>query len=268
MKRTLVFILIFIMIPVMSYGDEVYDLIDKGQRQVQRGRLPTAYATFKKVLVLEPRNSTAMNALAQIASFLELHDESALYYMSYLYLESEYLSDMEEVKKAMAKQERSMSRSAKLKVKVDPMSLEVTVNGLPVANRDFDLPVCADKSYEIAAEMEDYHPYTKTIVVEEGQVKPVMVRLKKIIYKGKVKLRILPKRSGVAIYSDTKKAGTGLNQLELTEGKHLLCFKKEGFDRWWRYVTVPRNDSMDLEVILREQSRPDEPCNVWPSFDD
>lgn len=252
----------------VAQEEEAFALIDKGQRQVQRGRLPAAYATFKEALAMDPRNGTAMNALAQVASFLEFHDESVFYYMAYLYVEADYLGDAEEVKKALEKQERSISGGGKLTITSDPEDLEITVNGVPLSQGSFVLPVAPGKPYKIAAEKEDFHPYEKTFVVQSGEEKLVGIRLKKIIYKGKVKIKILPSPSSVDVYNDTKALGKGVASVETTEGKHLLCFKKEGFDRWWRYVNVPRNDTVELDVVLREQSRPDEPCNVWPSIDD
>ncbi len=99
--------------------------------------------------------------------------------------------------------------------------------------------------------------------MQAGETKDLAIKLKKIVYFGKVKLKVLP-REEVKIYVDTKYVGTSMEEVEAVEGKRLVCFKKEGFDRWWRYVNVPRNDTFNLEVVLRNQSRPDGECTVWP----
>jgi len=266
MRRTLAIALILVFLPSLSFGDEIWDLIDKGQRQVQRGRLQQAYDTFKKVLELEARNGTAMNALAQISSFLELPDESVLYYASYLYMEADYVGEAEQVKQALAKQERSIKDAAKVTFVVDPTDGEILVNGLPVGKHKVVLTLAAGKDYKVSVDLEDYHPFAKTYSFEIGQERTIPIHLSKIIYNGKVKLKVIPSGK-VKIYVDAKFSGTDLAEVSSVEGRRLLCFKKEGFDRWWRYVTVPRNDSIELEVNLRNQSRPNESCETWPRDD-
>jgi alkyl sulfatase BDS1-like metallo-beta-lactamase superfamily hydrolase len=266
MKRIAV-LAFLLLLPGLASAQTVDELIVKGQRQVQAGNLPAAYATFKKAIDMEPRHHVALNAAAQVASFLNYHDESVFYYISYLYVQGEYLSGTEEIKKAMDKQMRAMYKPATLNVTVDPLEAEILVNGLAMGRGTLELPASSEKTYEISVEVTDYVPYKKTFSVSQSEEKTVNIRLEKIIYKGKVAIKILPSSDGVEVFSDTKKLGVGLAEVSLTEGKHLLCFRKAGFDRWWRYVTVPRNETFQLDLMLREQSRPDESCEVWPDLD-
>lgn len=263
MSRIFVPFLLLLLLPYNSLAQSPYDLIEKGEKQVQRGKLQAAYKTFQKALKLDPRNSMAINALAQVASFLELHAESVAYYVSYLYLEGTYLTSVEEIHKAMKKQEASIKNAAYIKLKVEPQDAEIVVNSLPMAKGSLSLPVAAGKSYDISISATDYHPYHTSLVLGPGEEKNLNIRLKKIIFKGKVELKILPDHD-VTVYVDTRPVGSGLSEVETQEGKRLFCFKKPGFDRWWRYVDVPRNGTVVLEVTLYEQSGPDESCEVWP----
>ena len=258
----LVFLVLFV--PAMSFGQDVDSLIAKGEGQVRNGKLAPAYATFKKALELEPRNPKVLNALAQVGAFLELWDESALYYAAYTYLE-DAARLTEETAKGREKSEKGIPKGATLTVRITPSEGEIVVNGLPVGKGTVTLMVAPGKAYTVTSEVEDYHRYEETVTLGESETRVLDVGMKKIIYMGTVKLTLFP-HSGVKIYVDAKYAGTSEKSLELTEGKHLICFKKDGYDRWWRYVVVPRKDSIDLEANLREASRPDESCEVMPEY--
>jgi tetratricopeptide (TPR) repeat protein len=265
MKRFAIWLVLATLLPLTAQAQDsdAWTLIQKGQGQVERGKLAPALASFRKAIELEPRNGTAINAAAQVASFLELPGDSIFYYTAYLYLEADYMGDAETVKKALAKQATLLENGAMLKATVVPEDGELLVNGVPLGKGGFSLPAESGKPYEIEVQVEDYHPYKETIILQAGETKDLAIKLKKIVYFGKVKLKVLP-REEVKIYVDTKYVGTSMEEVEAVEGKRLVCFKKEGFDRWWRYVNVPRNDTFNLEVVLRNQSRPDGECTVWP----
>jgi tetratricopeptide (TPR) repeat protein len=268
MRKILVMVMLLTLAPAtVRAEDEAWDLIGKGQRQVQYGRLKQALDLFKKALKLDPRNESAMNASAQVASFLQLADESVFYYTGYLYLGADYMGDADEVRKAMDKQIRAMKgQKATLHIKALPEDAEIIVNDLPLGKGSVELPVSPEKTYIVKIDYEDYHPYKQGFKLDAGAEKTVTARLKKIIYKGKVKIKVLPS-DNVRVFMDTKFMGTSVMEVEGVEGKHLMCFEKDGFDRWWRYVTVPRNESVEIEATLRSESRPREPCNVMPDFD-
>lgn len=266
MKRFLIPLLIAMLLPLSAFAQEEEDafaLIQRGQKQVERGKLQPALISFRKAIALDPSNGMAVNAAAQVASFLEMPAESAFYYTSYLYLESAFMGDTEGVRKALQKQASLIHEGATLKAVVVPDEGEIFVNGVPLGRGEFSLAGESGKAYEIAVDVEDYHPYKETVIMQPGEVKNLAIRMKKIIYFGKVKLKVLP-AGDVKVYVDTKYVGKSLDEVETVEGKRLICFKKEGFDRWWRYVNVPRNDAHNMEVMLRNQSRPDENCEVWP----
>lgn len=268
MRKILVIAILLSLAPAtVRAEDEVWDLIDKGQRQVQYGRLKQALDLFKKALKIDPRNENALNASAQVASFLQLSDESVFYYTAYLYIGADYMGDADEVRKAMGKQIRAMkSQKATLHIKAVPEDAEIIINGLPLGKGSVDLPVSPEKTYVVKIDYEDYHPYKQGFKLDAGADKNVTARLKKIIYKGMVKIKVLPS-DNVRVFMDTKFMGTSVTEVESVEGKHLMCFEKDGFDRWWRFVTVPRNASVEIEATLRSESRPHEPCNVMPDFE-
>ncbi len=266
MKRAILALLLLCMLPAQVLAEDIDLIIEKGLKQVQRGNLKGAYSTFKEALAQDPRNGRAAHALAQVSSFLEQPDEAVFFYTAYLYLEADYLSDTEEILKARSKQERAMYKPATLKVEVEPAEAEVTVDGIAMGKGTFELRVASNRDYTLESSFTDYQNHKSSVNLQPGEVKTVTIRLEKIIYQGKIKIKILPSDS-IKVFVDTKMLGTSLKEVDATEGKHLVCFKKEGFDRWWRYVTVPREGTVELEAKLREQSRPDESCEVWPTED-
>jgi hypothetical protein len=244
--------------------EDVWDLIEKGQRHVSYGRLDTALTTFEKVLQIDPRNVTALNAAAQVAAFLERWDQAAFYNSAYLYLEGDFLGDgAADIRDVIAKHASKIEGAGKLKISVMPEQAEILVNGIPIGQGKAIIDANPEKSYRVTLAVDDYHPLEKVLTVGAGETKNISLRMKKIVYHGKVRLKLVP-GGDVKVYLDTELVGTSVAEIEAVEGKRLLCFKKEGFDRWWRYVHVPRNDSTELEVTLRSQSRPDGACTIWP----
>ena len=265
MRRTAFFLLVALLLPGIGHAQEdVWDLIEKGQRHVSYGRLDTALTTFQKVLQIDPRNVTALNAAAQVAAFLERWDEAVFYNSAYLYLEGDFLGDgAADIRDSIAKHTDKIEGGGKLKISVTPEQAEIVVNGIPIGQGKAIIEANPEKSYKVTLAVDDYHPLEKALTVGAGETKNVTLRMKKIIYNGKVKIKLVPD-DDVKVYLDTELVGTSVAEVEAVEGKRLLCFKKEGFDRWWRYVHVPRNDSVDIEVTLRSQSRPDGSCTIWP----
>jgi hypothetical protein len=262
-------LLLAVALPCFAQDVDVDELVRKGQKQVQAGRLELAYDTFKKILVVEPRNSTAMNALAQIATFMKLPDEAVLFYTAYLHVGDDYLSiqdgelspEVQEILKAKQKQESLISKAATLTIRTTPNEADVLINGLPVSRGEITVKVAPGKALAVSVSAEDYTPAEENVVLQPTENKNLQISLKKIVYKGKLMTKVRP-TDGVKVFVDAKPAGAAGSEIDLTEGRHLVCFKKEGFDRWWRYVEVTRNDTVVLEANLREASRPDEPCDV------
>jgi hypothetical protein len=263
MRRAFVIALIVLSLPSLAWAQDVDSLIRKGERQVGHGNLEAAHKTFIKVLKEEPDNSTAISALAQIASFLKNHHESVFWYTVYLYVEASYSGETEDIKELIEKEAGQISNPGELTVNVTPSYAELRMNGSRVGKGSVTLKTIGGSEFMVEVEAEDFHSDKRKITVQSTETKVVNINLKKIIYKGMLEIKTLPKK-GVDVYVDTKKLGKDVRKVKLTEGKHLVCFKKKGYDRWWRYVTVQRDSSTFLESNMREQTRPDEPCTVTP----
>lgn len=263
MRKFFLLTFILLALPSLCRAQDVDQLIRKGERLVGSGKLDAAYSTFKKAVAIEPEHSIAISALAQIASFLKNHHDSAFWYTIYLYVEASFTGETEDIKALLDKEVNQIYRPGKLTVKVTPESAEIRLNGFRAGKGSVSLTTTDGTEFQIDVEAEDHHPATRKVKVVQAEDKVVTVNLQKIIYKGMLELKTLP-ASGVEVYVDTKKIGKDVRKVKLTEGKHLVCFKKKGYDRWWRFVTVPRNGNTLLETTMREQTRPDEPCTVWP----
>jgi len=261
--------LLFIAVLVLGWSysaraDEVDNLLDKGERLVSYGKLPAAEKTFRKALALSPRNITVIDALAQVTEFQQKWDDSALFFLSYYYLDRETIPDPTEGKTKVAELGKKIYHAGTLTLRVTPGDAELFIDDLPVGRGQVVLPTAPGRKYTVRAKLADYHEVEpEGLVLSDHEERDYTIRLRKIVYTGKVKFRIFP-TGDVKVYVDAKPMDATKSPITVVEGRHLICFQKEGFDRWWRAVTVPRNGEASIEVKLRDTTAPDESCEEMP----
>jgi len=264
MKRLL---LIAVLVMGWSFGasaDEVDELLDKGERLVSYGKLAAAEKKFRQALALSPGNITVIDALAQVTEFQKKWDDSALFFLSYYYLDRAAIPDPTEGKTKVAELGKKIYHGGTLTLRVTPGDAELFIDGLPVGKGQVVLPTAPDRKYTVTAKLADHHEVEPEVIsLSDHEDRDYTIRLRKIIYTGKVKFRLFPPRD-VNIYIDGKFVATSKSPIEVVEGRHLICFQKEGFDRWWRAVTIPRGGEVFIEVKLRDTTSLDESCEVLP----
>ncbi len=243
--------------------ESVDDMLNKAQRHAESGRLKAGLKLYKMVLEQEPANEAALYSLVVLSEVVQEFADVVLYGTSYLYVAETDL-DKEEVVEKIAAAEASMTHPGRLRIKVYPAQAEITVNGVPMGKGEMEMAAQVAGAYRIKATLTDYVPWEEELQVESDEEKAITKRLEKIIYKGTLNIKIIPD-GAVDVYVDTRKVGTDTFKLKLVEGKRLVCFKKEGWDRWWRYMDIPRNEKVEVEAQLEQTGELDGPCNVWPS---
>ncbi|MFH1532473.1 MAG: PEGA domain-containing protein [Pseudomonadota bacterium] len=243
--------------------ENIDDLLNKAQRAAESGRLKEGLSLYKRVLDQEPSNEAALFSLVVLSEVVQEFGDVVLYGTGYLYVATTDL-DKEEIVDKIAAAEAKMAHPGRLRIKVYPAQAEVTVNGVPLGKGEVVMAAQVGLAYRAKAVMTDYVPWEEELRVESDEEKVITKRLEKIIYKGTVSVKVIPD-GAVDVYVDTRKAGTDTFTLKLVEGRRLVCFKKEGWDRWWRYVDVPRNEKIDLDVQLEKTGEMDGPCDVWPT---
>lgn len=243
--------------------ESVDDMLNKAQRFAESGRLKAGLKLYKMVLEQEPTNEAALYSLVILSEVVQEFGDVVLYGTAYLY-SAETELDKEEVGQKVAAAEANMAHPGRLRIKVYPARAEITVNGVPVGKGEAELAAQVSTAYMVKATLTDYVPWEEEFRLDSGEEKAISKRLEKIIYKGTLNIKLIPD-GAVDVYVDTRKVGTDSFELKLVEGKRLVCFKKEGWDRWWRYVDIPRNEKIEIEAQLEQTGEMDGPCNVWPT---
>jgi len=241
----------------------VDDMLNKAQRFAESGRLKAGLKLYKRVIEQEPGNEAALYSLVILSEVVQEFGDVALYGTAYLDVAATEL-DREEIAGKIANAEAKMSHPGRLRLKVYPVRSRITVNGIPVGKGEVEMATQIGVTYKVTASLTDYVSWEEELTVQPDEEKVITRRLEKIIYQGSLAIKVFPD-DGVDVYVDTRKKGTDTFKLKLDEGKRLVCFKKEGWDRWWRYVDIPRNQGIEIEAQLERTGEMDGPCNVWPS---
>ena len=264
MLQTLVSLAVLFMMAGSAQGQTIGELLDQGERLVRSGRLPAAEGAFLAVLSREPNHMMAIEALAQITAFREKWHESILYYAAYSYLNRTDELIVQDCQSRVDSYARKISKKGFLVVKTNPADAVIVINGLPVGEGKVSLPISSSMQYSVAAEREDFtSPAPVVFTPAASDTKDLVINLQRIVYMGTVRLKMFPTEE-VSVYVDAARVGVSPSEIQVEEGRHLLCFSRPGYDRWWRAVTVRRNESLHMEVSLRSTERPDEPCDVIP----
>lgn len=135
---------------------------------------------------------------------------------------------------------------------VRPEAIDVFVNGVPVANAPVHEVRLIPGRYVVSASREHYRPWSETIEVVAGSAPRVMTHsLEAIIYEGQLKITTDP-AEGVLVYMDEQLIGTTpLDVMTLSTGRrYLFRFEKPGYDRWWRYVEVYKDEIVELNPVM------------------
>jgi hypothetical protein len=265
--RTLALSLVGLLLAGPALGQEEFesvdDILNKAQRYAESGRLKSGLKLYKQVLEREPTNEAALYSLVILSEVVQEFADVVLYGTAYLYSAQTDL-DKQEVTDKIAAAEASMTHPGRIRIKIYPAQAEISVNGVPVGKGEAEMAAEVSGAYLVKASLTDYVPWEEELRVESDEEKAISKRLEKIIYKGTLNIKVIPD-GAVDVYVDTRKVGTDTFALKLVEGRRLVCFKKAGWDRWWRYVDIPRNEKVDVDVQLEQTGEMDGPCDVWPT---
>lgn len=272
MKRVLRTVILFVctILPALAFAEDVQSLMEKGIRAYSAGRKQAALEFFKQAEAVDPRDADVLSNLAKLTEAMQRWDEASIYWTAYINQHGETINPAlkEAAERSLAKATKSIFHKATLHVKTTPAAAWVKINGTLVGRGNVTVDLAAETPYRVEGELTDHKtpdPVTITLVPKEDRTHTMT--LEAITFYGTVELEIFPK-DGVQVYVDTVQVGeAGKQPIQVAEGRRLLCFKKPGYDRWWRYLEIRRGQKTGLKVDLREKSRADEPCDVLPPLD-
>jgi hypothetical protein len=244
-------------------GAEVEEMLTRASKLVSGGSIDAGTKVYKEVLALRPDNVDALFSLVQISDAVQDFYGVVFYGKAYLAVAFDDV-DRPDIERKIDRARDRLQYPGRLKIQIYPEDAEVQVNGLMLGKGTLELPLKPQDNYIIESSYKDHVPFKVEVNLRQSEEKLITKRLEKITFFGELQLKLVPPQTGVEVFVDTAPAGTDVTSQRLSEGKHLVCLRKPGFDRWWRYVEVPRNDKFMLEAQLFESPDAPKPCDVMP----
>jgi hypothetical protein len=224
------------------------------QRQIKRGQYKTAMVTYHKILAQQRMGQTDTDVLYNLGVIAEAGrrcDKAILYLQAY--------------QRTTVKDESSAEVTEKLnnciqKVgRVETVVFQSAPDRVPIRVNDVFVgysPIIGLKlpisTVVVRAEQVDYYPSTERYTVVANKPNRAMIRLSKKTYYGNLEVRAEPSE-GVSVFIDKVRVGEApYTRKNLPARRYLIHLEKEGWDRWVRYVTVQRGETLTVVVKMED----------------
>jgi hypothetical protein len=240
-----------------AQGDDAFAAGERYFKQavkhLRARRFERAVEMFEKALPTRGETSDIFFNLVAAAEGAQLWGKVHLYAQGFLFLEPD-TADARAIRRKMKRAAREAQRlkqaPAPVRFVVEPAGAPVHVGGVPVARGGGPPVALVPGAYEVTIAAPEYEPYRSRLEVAAGEPVEVSVTLVKMLYYGTLVVAPRP-AEGVAVFLDDKPVGTTpLEPLKLQTNRYLVRFDKPGFDRWHRYVTIVRDQTVTLEPAL------------------
>jgi tetratricopeptide (TPR) repeat protein len=226
-------------------------LREQGYRYAKRHRYKKALPLLEQALALDRfPDSTLMFDLGAISEALGLCRKAVLFYVGFLGAMPS-LKEADEVNQKMAACKNKIELGT-IEFTSVPEAQEIRLNGVPVGRtpiRGLEMPT---GTYTVTAARDNYNPYKSAISVEYGLRTRHKVRLEKKIYHGNIEVKVTPEEGAVVFLNHLKMGPAPYTRKNLETKKYLIHVEKEGWDRWVRYITVPKDATLRVEVSLEK----------------
>jgi hypothetical protein len=226
----------------------------KAERQVRRGQYKAAIATYHKILAQQRLGQTDADVLYNLGIIAEAShrcDKAILYLQAYLRTTVKDVVSVEVTEK-LNKCIARVGRVEQVVFQSVPDRVPIRVNDVFVGYTPVSglrLPI---STVALRAEQVDYYPNTERYTVVANQPNRAIIRLSKKNYTGHLEVRAEPSE-GVSVFIDKVRVGEApYTRKDLPAQRYLLHLEKEGWDRWVRYVTIQRGET--LTVVVRMEN--------------
>lgn len=225
--------------------------LKKAQAYVRSRNYERAVEMLKKALALQPDNIDVYYNIGIVAMKGKLWSEALLAYQGYLAVDpkgadrKKVLADLKALKKKLR------DRGATLTVLSNVPQTEFYLNHALVGSAPKLTVTLYPGSYTLVSKKTDFRTVTRTITLKAGQNETLTIDPQEITYYGYLEVITEPAK-GVTVFVDKKKVGlTPLAKLKLVAKKKVLVvFEMSGYDKWMRYVVIPKNATHTLKAKL------------------
>lgn len=222
------------------------------KERAEAGSLTRAMEMFQNIVDLDPSLPDAAWNVGYLAARLSNWGTCSLYYRHYIYR----TPDAADVGEARNQIERCESRSAGAGtislITASQRDAEISINGIAVGEGRVQDIVLPAGTYTIRVTKKDYDTYTEEVEITPRGSVEVRAPMRETIYYGRVKVRVA--QAGAAILVDGREVGVspipedGLS--EVSRSDVLLTVELDGYHKWQRYLDIPRDGVIDLDIRL------------------
>jgi len=268
--------------------DDDDDGFEAGERYYNLGARYTKFKGYSKALAFYIKALPFMNEEAGIyfnmTGVAEALGKQALIYLyagAFLRIEPDG-SDSREMKYKYLKSAGALKSSrrapADVRFDVDPKGTPLYLNMIPVGVSGGPAISLPPGTYTLTGTLDDHHPFERVIRVNPRTPMTVPGAFEKIKYYGHLQVKAFeapcawpctalqaaldqddPEKAGLAeakgvrvFVNDTQVGKTPMEKLKLLADRYLVRFERKGWDGWSRYVTIPRDDTFELQPILEK----------------
>lgn len=220
-----------------------------GERLAKRGKYAASLEKLSQILALsEYPDPVLLYNMGTIAEAAKDCRKVVLYMTGFLY-QSPGDKQARQLRGKIDRCLRGDKGSGLVVIESTPRDVEVRVDHVLVGRApilDLRLP---GGSYTVQSTQPGYHPYKGTVTVDVGLEAKHTYRLEKKIYKGNLTVKTTP--PGATVWLDNVKVGPApYTRKGLATRSYLIRVEMKGWDRWVRYVSIERDQTLDVEVKL------------------
>jgi hypothetical protein len=226
-----------------------------GVRALRAERYQDALSFFERAIPLKGGSPNLLFNLVETTRNLRQWNRVALYGQAFMFRERGSQDGMKvaaTVDEAFAKLTANGRAPVSYQFDIKPEATQVLIDGVPVSASAVQTVRLSPGKYTMSIARDGYEPLTETLTVTANSGPQVVARtLKAYIYEGRVRV-ITDPAEGVEVFIDDVRIGvTPIAEMTLQTGRrYLFRFEKEGYDRWWRYIEVLRNDVIELKPVM------------------
>ncbi len=212
-------------------------------------RYKKAFELMKKRLaIVNEVDADAHYNLIQLAKVRRSCPDVLLHVQLYL-AQSEDDPDEKELRREMRRCAPSKKKRATLTLSPKTKGASVWLDGVPVGPLLGKPITLKPGKHKVRVEAKDFHDHVEEVELERGGEKAMEIVLKAMTFYGTLEVKTEP--AGATVTVDGKELGvTPLAPVELTEGKHRVELRKEGFDLFVRNISIGRNEPYLFETKL------------------
>jgi len=226
-----------------------------GVRALKSQRYREALDLLERAIPAKGMSQNLLFNLVHASNHLKQWQKVTLYGQAFMHREKGS-KDATEVSRMVDEAFAALAARGKTPVayrfEVTPDAIDVFVDGVPVANAPVNEVRLMPGRHTISASRDHFHPWTETLDVVAGSGPQVVTHaLAPYVYQGRVAITTDP-AEGVQVYMDEQLIGTTpLDVMTLSTGKrYLFRFEKPGYDRWWRYIEVFKDETIELKPVM------------------